>query len=115
MERGPLRKSAKVILTVAAAMGVAARAQQSTDPCEAATFNGAVCNVAIRHNGYCSGGAWVPMTYQQPYPYYYDSYSAFVSGGGLATPAPDQSCKRPGFFAAHGGFGSTGAGRHAGG
>jgi hypothetical protein len=107
MAHGPLKKSARVILTIAAGMGVAARAQQGGDPCAASSFNAQVCKVAIRHKGYCSGGAFVKMPYQQPYPYYYDSYRAFVSGGGLAT-QPD-SC------ASRGGFGSHGAARRAGG
>ncbi len=104
----PFKKSARVILTVAAAIGVAARGQQSGDPCAASTFNAQVCKTAIRHKGYCSGGAFVRTAYQQPYPYYYDSYSAYVSGGGLAT--PPESC-----LATRGGFGFHGAAHHAGG
>jgi hypothetical protein len=106
MAHGPLKKSARVILTVAAAMGVAARGQQGADPCLASTFNAQVCKVAIRHKGYCSGGAFVKTAYAQPYPYYYDSYSTFVAGGGLA--AQPESCS------ARGGFGSHGATRRAG-
>lgn len=102
MAHGPLKKSARVFLTIAAGMGVAARAQQGRDPCAASNFNAQVCKVAIRHKGYCSGGAFVKMPYQQPYPYYYDSYSAFVSGGGLAT-QPD-SCASLGGFGSHGAF-----------
>lgn len=106
MAHGPLKKSAKVVLTIAAAMGVAARAQQSGNPCSASTFNAQVCKVAIQHKGYCSGGAFVKTAYQQPYPFYYNSYSTFVSGGGLA--AEPESC------ATRGGFGSHGAERQAG-
>jgi len=109
MAHGALRKSTRVVLTVAAAMGVSARAQQ--DPCEASTFNGQSCQLAIRHNGYCSGGAWTSMTYQWPYPFYYDAYSAFVSGGGLAAPFAIENCRAPGMFS-RGGFGAIGAGRH---
>jgi hypothetical protein len=114
-------KSPSVVLTVAAAMGIAAHGQQGADPCDAATFNAKVCKTAVRHNGYCAGGVWVPMTYQQHYPYYYDSFQQYQSGGNLASPALDGNCKRPstGFFGVHGasrgGFGSTGAGHHAGG
>ncbi len=108
MVHGTLKKSARVVLTVAAAMGVAARGQQSGDPCEASTFNAQVCKTAIRQKGYCSGGAFVKTAYQQPYPYYYDSYGAYVSGGGLAT--QPESC-----VSTRGGFGFLGAARHAGG
>ena len=111
MAHGALRKSTRVVLTVAAAMAVSAQAQ---DPCETSTFNGQACQLAIRHNGYCSGGAWARMSYQWPYPYYYNAYSAFVSGGGLAAPSRIENCPAPGRFS-RGGFGSTGAGRHAGG
>src|SRR5712691_9226719 len=36
--RGPAKKSARIVLTVVAAMGMAARGQQSPAPCDAATF-----------------------------------------------------------------------------
>ena len=117
----PVKRSARVVLTVAAAMSMAARGQQAPDPCEAANFNVKACKVAVRHRGYCAGSTWVPVTYQQSYPYYYDSYQAYLATGGLATAAEEGNCQRPhsGFFGAHsvsrGGFGSTGAGHHAGG
>src|SRR5262245_10606000 len=99
----PVKKSAKIILTVAASMGIAARGQQSLGPCDAAAFSPKVCKAAIHHKGFCSGGAWVPTAYQQAYPYYYDSYQAYLSGGGVATPASVEDCRRPsaGFFGAH--------------
>jgi hypothetical protein len=97
---------------MAATMGMAARGQQgnSLDPCEPGTFNANVCRVAIRHHGYCSGGVWVPMKYSQDYPNYYDSYQAYLSGGGLAVSAPEEGCRRPhgSSYMARGGFGSTG-------
>jgi len=118
MAHDALRKSTRVVLTVAAAMGMTARGQQGVDPCQSSSFSAQACQLAIRHKGYCSGAAWFPMRYSQPYPYYYDSYSAFISGGGLAVPAP-LDCGHARFFATHGstrgGFGATGAGRHAGG
>jgi hypothetical protein len=107
MTQEPLKKSVRVILTVAAAMGMAVRGQQSGDPCAPSSFNAQVCQVAIRHKGYCSGGGFVKMPYRQAYPYYYDSYSAFIAGGGMAT-APE-GC------AARGGFGAHGIARNAGG
>jgi hypothetical protein len=116
-----VEKSARIVLTVVAAMGMAARGQQGPDPCDAATFNAKSCKTAVRHNRFCSGGAWVPMTYQQPYPYYYDSYQAYLAGGGVVSPLPVESCPHPfaGFFGGHGvtrrGFGSTGVAHRAGG
>src|SRR6266849_6045228 len=114
-------KSARVILTAVAAVGMAARGQQGGDPCDAATFNSKVCKPAIRHNGYCSGGTWVPMAYSQSYPDYFDSYLAYLSGGGAVAATPKENCRRPstslhaGHGISRGGFGRTGAGHHAGG
>ena len=116
--RAPIHKSTRVMLSVAAAMGMAARGQ-GPDPCEPGSFNPGVCKVAVRHHGYCSGGAWVPMTYSQKYPNYYDSYQSYLSGGGLVASAADENCGRFGshgsYFVSHGGFGRTGSGHHAGG
>ena len=112
IDRRPRKKSAQVIFTVAAAVGISAHAQAS-DPCNAATFDGKVCQSAIKQKGLCSGGAWVPMTYSEKYPYYYDQYSAYLLAGGMASPVAEESCKQPGFFGrlaiARGGFGTTGA------
>jgi hypothetical protein len=123
--RTPVKKSARVVLTVAAAMSMSVRGQQpvdlqAADPCASATFNGNACQVAVRHQGYCEGSTWVNMTYQQRYPYYYDSYQTYLAAGGVATAAVVGNCRFPraGLFGAllvpRGGFGSIGAGRHAG-
>ena len=114
------KRSARVILTVAAAVSMAAHAQQSGDPCEPATFSGKSCQSAVHHGGFCSGGSWVPMTYDQRYPYYYDRYLTHIAAGGAVIAAPEEKCKRPShFLAGHGvarrGFGGIGAGRVAGG
>ena len=117
----PVKKSARVVLTVAAAMSMAARGQLAPDPCDAGTFNTKACKLAVQHNGYCAGSNWVPMTYSAAYPYYYDSYQAYVANGGVATAAEAGNCRSPhyGFFGLHGvsrgGFGSTGSGHHHGG
>ncbi len=117
---GSVKRSARVILTVAAAVSVA-RGQQSLGPCEATAFSAKVCKTAIHHKGYCAGGNWVPMTYAQAYPYYYDSYQTYMAGGGQVTAAAVENCSRPhgGFFSGHGatrrGFGAIGGGRPAGG
>lgn len=120
----PVKKSARVVLTVAAAMSMAARGQLAPDPCDAGSFNGKACKVAVQHQGYCDGASFVPMTYSQRYPNYYDSYQAYLANGGVATAAAAGNC-RPlygGFFGmlglshgiTHGGFGSTGSGHHGG-
>jgi len=117
----PVKKSARVVLTVAAAMSMAARRQPAPDPCGAGTFNIKACKVAVKHMGYCDGSAFVPMTYSERYPYYYDSYQAYLANGGAVTAAAVGNCERPhsGFFGLYrvrrGGFGSTGAGHHRGG
>jgi hypothetical protein len=99
-----------------AAMGLAASAQQGPDPCDASTFNPKVCKTAVRHGGFCSKGTWVPATYQDSYPYYYDIYQNYLAQGGLVVAAPAEHCKSPhnGFFGiVHGGFGSHGASHSA--
>jgi hypothetical protein len=117
----PVKKSARVVLTVAAAMSMAARGQMAPDPCDAASFNNKACKVAVKHSGYCDGASFVPMTYSQPYPNYYDSYQAYLANGGSATAAEAGNCRGShyGFFGTHGvsrgGFGSTGSGHHHGG
>jgi hypothetical protein len=45
-----MKKSANVTLTLVAAMGIAARAQQRPEPCEAATFNEQVAQAFQRLN-----------------------------------------------------------------
>jgi len=109
------------VLTVAAAMSIAARGQLAPDPCDAGTFNTKACKVAVQHHGYCAGSNWVPMTYSAPYPYYYDSYQTYLANGGVAAAAEAGNCRSPhyGLFGVHGisrgGFGSTGSGHHHGG
>ncbi len=120
----PAKKSARVVLTVAAAMGMAARGQLAPDPCDAGSFNSKACKVAVKHQGYCDGVNFVPMTYSQPYPNYYDSYQAYLANGGVVTAVGAGNCRYPysGLFGArgsshgitHGGFGSTGSGHHGG-
>jgi len=111
----PPKKSGQVVLTVVAVVGLGVHAD-AADPCDPASFNGKACQSAVKQRGYCAGNAWVPMTYQQRYPYYYDTYQQYLSAGGAVASAPVEKCSRPshGFFAAHG-FGSTGRGHHAGG
>jgi len=107
-----MKRSSAVQLTVVAAMGLAARAQQPPpDPCSPATFNGQVCQAAIRQGGFCSQGAWVPMSYPQGYPDYYDAYGKYVQGGGAVNPLQAEHCRRP--RVARGGFGATGAAYHS--
>jgi hypothetical protein len=111
-----VKRSTSVTLTVIAAMGLGARAQQAAeDPCGPASFNPKVCQTAVRRGGYCSQGVWVPADYQEPYPYYYGLNLFYQAQGGVATAVPEEKCKHGhGFFhPIHGGFGSTGAGHSA--
>jgi hypothetical protein len=111
-----MKKSARVTLTIVAAVGFAARAEQAPNPCESANFNGKACQAAVKSHGYCSGGAWVPQQYQK-YPYYYGRYQAYSSAGGIVAAAPVETCRPPRhLLGSHGGFGATGTGRggHAG-
>ena len=115
-------KSAQVTLTIVAAMGIAARAQQGADPCAPDTFNQKACKTAIRRGGFCSGGEWIGGTYQESYPHYYDLYRSRIAAGGSVTPAVVENCPRPAWlggwwplFGGHAhraGFGATGRGGH---
>jgi len=102
-----MKKSTKVTLTVVAAAALAACSRRHPDPCEAATFNEQACQNAVHSGGYYYGGAWYPMTYHYPYPYYYDSYRTYVSHGGKVTSVPPASYGSGGVD--RGGFGATGA------
>ncbi len=77
-----MKKSAKVTLTVVAAMGLASCGRSRPDPCDQAYFNEMACQDAVRSGGYYYGGSWYPMMYHYPYPYYYDHYRTYVGGGG---------------------------------
>jgi hypothetical protein len=49
-----MKKSARVTLTVVAAVGCAARAQQAPNPCEPANFNEKACQVAVKGHVYAA-------------------------------------------------------------
>ena len=107
-----MKKSTRVTLTVVAAVGMAACGRGRRDPCESATFDEAACQEATRQGGYYYGGSWVPMMYPHPYPYYYDSYSRYVRGGGRTSSAPSGAYSHPSGSSgsvSRGGFGSTGS------
>jgi hypothetical protein len=104
-----MKRSASVTLTLVFTLGTA-RAQQYGDPCDPATFNGKVCQAAIRRGSYCAQGTPVPTSYPQAYPYYYDRYLNHMSNGGAVNPSRAQPC-RHGTAVVHGGFGATAAGR----
>ena len=113
-----MKKSAHVTLTLVAAMGMAACNRNRPDPCEAATFDEQACNQAVRNGGYYYHGAWVPMAYRYPYPYYYDMYRGYLSRGGSVATTPSGSYAAPAGTssgAVRGGFGSTGASHASGG
>lgn len=110
-----MKRSAQVTLTVVATLGLAACNRQRQDPCESGTFNEQACQQAVSSGGYHWNGAWIPMRYHYPYPYYYDSYRSYVSRGGAVRAAPAESYSHsasPGVT--RGGFGSTGAGHSVG-
>jgi hypothetical protein len=111
-----MKKSAKVTLTVVAAVGLASCGRSRRDPCDQASFNEMACQDAVRSGGYYYGGTWYPMMYRYPYPYYYDSYRTHISRGGRVVAAPAGSYARPGGASGveHGGFGSTGASHSSG-
>jgi len=110
-----MKKSAQVTLTVVATLGVAACNRRRPDPCQQETFNEQACQEAVNAGGYYWNGAWVPMTYHYPYPYYYDSYRSYAGRGGQVTPAAPGAYGHPGDAGvARGGFGETGAGLGAG-
>jgi hypothetical protein len=119
-----MRKSSAVKLTVVAAIGIAAQAQQRPDPCQSATFNAQACSEAVQRRGYCFNGQWVRMKYSYPYPYYYDRYQAYSVLVGASTPLSVGACGAPGFLpmiSGHGtpavaryGFGGHGAGQAGG-
>ena len=104
-----MRKSARVTLTLVAAVALAGCGRRRVDPCQEATFNEQSCQDAVRSGGYYWGGTWYPMRYGQPYPYYYDRYRGYTSSGGAVTAAPAESYGRPGSSVVRGGFGSSGA------
>ena len=116
-----MKKSARVTLTVVAAVGLASCGRGRRDPCEDQYFDDYACQQAVGAGGYYWGGSWYPMTYHYPYPYYYDHYRTYVSHGGHVIVAPSGSYSRPTGAASHssgsverGGFGSTGAGHSSG-
>jgi hypothetical protein len=117
-----MKKSAKVTLTVVAAVGLASCARKHPDPCEAATFDEQACADAVRNGGYHYQGRWFPMVYHFPYPYYYDSYRSFTAAGGVGRTEPkgayEHAGAKPATHAApgveRGGFGSSGAAHGAG-
>jgi hypothetical protein len=111
-----MKKSAKVTLTVVAAMGLASCGRSRRDPCEATYFDEVACQEAVRSGGYYWGGAWVPTRYSYPYPYYYDHYRSHVGSGGRVFVSPTGSYSRPASSPgiSRGGFGSTGAAHSSG-
>ena len=110
-----MKKSSQVTLTLVAALGMAACNRRRLDPCQSATFNQQACQEAVSGGGYHWNGAWVPMTYHYPYPYYYDSYRSYVGRGGqVRAAAPEAYGHSASPAVTRGGFGATGAGEGAG-
>src|SRR5215831_14713003 len=118
-----MKKSAKVTLTVVAAVGLASCGRGRRDPCQPEYFSEYACQDAVQSGGYYWGGTWYPTVYHYPYPYYYDGYRRHVSAGGHVISAPVGTYAKPagrtfgtGGGASspggtvRGGFGSTGSG-----
>src|SRR5258708_40201304 len=91
-----MKKSARVTLTVVAAVGLASCGRSRRDPCGQASFNEMACQDAVRSGGYYYGGSWDPMAYSYPYPYYYDHYRTYVSSGGRVVGGPAGGDPSPG-------------------
>lgn len=113
-----MKRSSKVTLTVVAAIGLAGCSRRY-DPCDERSFDAIACGDAIRSGGYYWHGSWIPMTYSQPYPYYYDTYRSRISRGESVVAVPGGAYARPAGSApaggvTRGGFGSTGAAHGAG-
>src|SRR5436305_14885091 len=90
-----MKKSAKVTLTIVAAVGLAWCGRRCMDPCEAAAFDERACQDAVAFGGYYWQGSWFPMRYSQPYPYYYDSYRTYSQRGGKHYGAPSGTYSHP--------------------
>lgn len=66
-------------------------AQPTVDPCNQQTFSQRACDVAIQNRGYHYHGAWIPMIYPSPYPFYLGGYNSYVARGGTVYSAPMSS------------------------
>jgi hypothetical protein len=116
-----MKRSASVRLTIVAAVGMGASAQQRLDPCGVASFNAAACHAAVQSGGYCWNGKWVNLKYHYPYPFYYDLNQKFLASGGSATPAvvgtcgPVASTVHSSSSVIRAGFGTSGATQSVGG
>jgi hypothetical protein len=81
-----------------------------------ATYQQAVCETAVQHQGYYYGGAWYPHVYANPALFYYDGYSRYIGSGGRVGVMPP-AVYEPGARGAaavrstvvRGGFGGIGA------
>ena len=107
-----MRRSVGVTLTltVITAAALAACGRRSPDPCATATFSEQACQEAVHNGGYYWNGRWYPMTYRNPYPFYYDAYRSYQAGGGASSPAAAATYSRPAGSVERGGFGTTGEG-----
>src|SRR5689334_13400594 len=104
-----MKKPTPVSLTMVTALGLAANGQAppTPDPCAAPSFNGPVCEIAIRTKGYCWQGSWVSLHYREDYPYFYNLYQQYLSAGATVDPIPAEQCHRT--HVHYGGFGTVGA------
>jgi hypothetical protein len=104
-----MRKSVQVTLTLVVGVALSACGPKRADPCDAATFDDQACRDAVAKGGYYWGGSWYPVNYSHPYPYYYDSYRAYIANGGTSVAAPAGSYSPAAGSVERGGFGEAGA------
>jgi hypothetical protein len=88
-QRGSNMKKYLLLLTLIG-MAACGPVYVSPDPCSPSYFNEVLCAQAVAANGYYYQGAFVSMTYSQPYTYYSQNYSTYRSRGGrIQTVSPD--------------------------
>lgn len=63
-------------------------AAPTVDPCHQQTFNQQACEVATQNRGYHYHGAWIPMFYPSPYPFYLARHNSYVARGGTVYSVP---------------------------
>lgn len=69
-------------------------APTAVEPCATRTFNPEACEVAVQNHGYHYHGAWIPLMYPSPYPFYFGRYNSFVARGGTVFAAPRSAYER---------------------
>ena len=121
------KRSSAVPLTLvpvlAAAVGCGGpQTISGVDPCLPQVYNEALCQTAVRQQGYYHQGMWYHHVYAMPFMYYRTGYSGYLRNGGSVRSLP-ASTYSPNYRGAtsgrstvvRGGFGSIGGTRGFGG